>query len=232
MLVLDLDALTGEVARSLEAAADPRKAEEMAAYLKSDMPFRGVQKPARKPILRAVVDRHPPATAGEYRDAVNALWRMPHREEKYLALGYARHFDRYVGVGRVSLFRRLVREGAWWDLVDETAIHLIGRALAKQRVAVTPTVETMMEAPSLWERRTAIICQIGHREATDCGLLFAACTTHLDEGDFFIRKAIGWALREYAKTDEDAVRFYVAEHRERMSALSIREATKHFVPAS
>ena len=79
----------------------------------------------------------------------------------------------------------------------------------------------------LWLRRTSIICQVGHKESTDEGLLFDACASRLHEGEFFIRKAIGWALREYAKTDPDAVRAFVDNHRDEMSGLSIREAAKH-----
>jgi len=88
-------------------------------------------------------------------------------------------------------------------------------------------VQTWIDDRDLWLRRTAIICQVAHKGSTDEGLLFDACAARLDEREFFIRKAIGWALREYAKTDPDADRAFVDAHRKEMSGLSVREATKH-----
>ncbi len=124
--------MTGSVAQArrfasaaLIAAADPSKREGMQAYMKTDMPFYGVQKPARTEILRDMVLRFPPSDRVEYEELVHGLWDLPHREEKYLALGVARHFEGFVTPAALPLYRRLIVEGAWWDLVDEIATHLI-----------------------------------------------------------------------------------------------------------
>jgi 3-methyladenine DNA glycosylase AlkD len=224
---VDADALTTFVADRFAEAADPDKAGAMAAYLKTDMPFYGVQKAGRVPILRAVKDHFPPLNRDDYRTAVLALWAQPHREEKYLAIGYARIFPRFVTLSNVPLYRRMIVEGAWWDLVDGIATNLVGDVLLNQREAMTPKNRAWIDDRDMWLRRTAIICQIGHKDATDADLLFEACERRMAETEFFIRKAIGWALRDYARTAPESVRRFVIEYRDQMSGLSYREATKH-----
>ncbi|MDJ0791499.1 MAG: DNA alkylation repair protein [Acidimicrobiia bacterium] len=217
-----------EIAQAgLTEAADPDKAGPMAAYLKTDMAFYGVQKAGRTPVVRELKRSCPPDDRSDYEAVVQALWSLPHREEKYLAIGYARSFDAYVDATSIPLFASLIVEGAWWDLVDEVAIKLVGRALAKERAIVTPIVTPWIVSPDLWLRRTSIICQIGHKEATDIVLLDGACAGNLPDGDFFIRKAIGWALRDYARTAPEWVRAWCTKHADEMSGLSYREATKH-----
>ncbi len=224
---VDVEMLVEFVADRLVEAADPNKAGPMAAYLKTDMPFYGVQKAGRVPVLRDAVKQFPPTDRSDYRGAVLALWNQPHREEKYLAIGYARSFPQFVTLSSVPLYRRMIVEGAWWDLVDETAIHLVGDVLRRQRDRMTPKVETWIDDRDMWLRRTSILAQIGHKDATDARLLFDACERRMHETEFFIRKAIGWALRDYAKTNPDAVTAFVVEHRDELSGLSYREATKH-----
>jgi len=224
---VDADALTGFVAAELAAVADPDRAAPMAAYMKTDMPFYGVPAPRRSPIAVEAVRRFPPGGRDEYRVGTLALWNRPHREEKYLAIEYARAFPRYITLSSVPLYRRMIIEGAWWDLVDEIAVHLVGRVLLTQRERMTPKVEAWIDDPHLWLRRTAIISQLGHKEATDAELLFEACNRRMEEKEFFIRKAIGWALRDYARTDPEAVVEFVTANRDRLSGLSYREATKH-----
>ncbi len=224
---MNADELTDLVAQRLASAAHPEKAASMAAYMKTDTPFYGVQTPARVPILKQALRDFPPQSRADYRQAVLALWAQPHREERYLAIEYASSFPRYVTASSLPIYRRMIVEGAWWDFVDSLAIHLVGQVLAGQRAATTPKVEAWIDHPDLWLRRSSIICQIGHKEATDTELLFDACERRMHEQEFFIRKAIGWALRDYAKTDPESVVAFVTEHRESLSGLSYREATKH-----
>lgn len=224
---MDVEGLVGLVARGLREGANPAKAASMAAYVKSDTPFYGAQKAVRAPVHRAAIRSFPPTDRSEYRQAVLALWNQPHREERYLAIDYARSFPKYVTVASIPLYRRMIVEGAWWDFVDSLAIHLVGQVLLAQRDATTPKVRAWIDDPDMWLRRSAIIGQIGHKQATDTDLLFDACARRMHETEFFIRKAIGWALRDYAKTDPSAVIAFVTEHRDALSGLSFREATKY-----
>ena len=211
----------------LAAAADPTKTASMAAYMKTDMPFYGVQNPLRKTILRSLVREFPAESFAAYESNVRALWAEPHRESKYLAIGYARSFVSYISNESMPLYRDLIVDGAWWDFVDEVATQLIGTVLLKNRAMVQPTIRTWIEAEDLWLRRASIICQLKHKEATDTCLLSDACMANIDDKEFFIRKAIGWALREFAKTNADWVRQFVTVHESEMAPLSLREATKH-----
>ena len=224
---MDVDGLVDLVARGLREGADPAKAAPMAAYLKTDAPFYGAQKAVRVPVRREAIRRFPPADRDDYRQAVLALWGQPHREERYLAIDYARSFPKYITLSSVPLYRKMITEGAWWDYVDTVAIHLVGHVLLSQRDSMTPRIREWIDDADMWLRRSAIIGQIGHKEATDTELLFDACVSRMHETEFFIRKAIGWALREYAKTDPSAVVAFATEHRNELSGLSFREATKH-----
>jgi len=212
---------------ALAAVADPSKAPGMQAYMKTDMPFYGVQKAARAKILRDLIRRFSPADRAGYEALVMALWRLPHREEKYLALGVARHFDEFVVPEELPLYRGLIVGGSWWDLVDEVATHLICDLVVVYPDEVWPTVDTWIEDDDMWLRRTAIICQVGAKKSTDAARLFRFCEARAFEREFFIRKAIGWALRQHARVDPDAVARFVVEHRDQLSGLSYREATKH-----
>jgi 3-methyladenine DNA glycosylase AlkD len=215
------------VQTELKALADPAKAVDMQAYMKTDMPFYGVPKPARAPIFRQLVHEFPPADRDGYQGLVLGLWNLSHREEKYLALGVAQHFRKFVDTVSLPLYRRLIVEGAWWDFVDAVAIHLIGHLVVNHPAEAWPEVDTWIDHPDMWLRRSAIICQVGAKGRTDAERLFAYSEGRLAEKEFFIRKAIGWALRDYARTDPEAVAGFVTTHRDRLSGLSFREATKH-----
>lgn len=215
------------VRASFEALADPKRAVQMAAYLKTDMPFYGVSSPDRKPIARHLKTEYRPSSQPEYEEAVRALWERPTREEKYLALDYAMAHSAYIRPDSLALYESLVREGQWWDLVDGIASHLVGGSLFQDRVAVTPIMKRWIEDDDMWIRRTAILSQLRHRDDTDEKLLFGFCARRCHEKEFFIRKAIGWSLRAYARTSPETVIEFLEDHRAELSGLSFREAAKH-----
>jgi 3-methyladenine DNA glycosylase AlkD len=219
--------LCASVTGALAAAADPGKASGMQAYMRTDMPFYGVQKPARELILKDVVADFNPADRAEYERAVLAVWELAHREEKYMALGLARRYDEFTVPASLPLYRRLIVQGAWWDLVDEVATKLVRRLVVEHPAQTWPTVDTWIDDPDIWLRRSAIICQVGAKEATDAARLFLFCEKRAFDKEFFIRKAIGWALREHARIHPEEVARFASKHRGEMSALSYREATKH-----
>lgn len=222
-----MDDLTAFVAAELSARADPDKAVAMAAYLKTDMPFYGVQKKGRTEVFRSIRQRYAIDNAAAYRNAVESLWAQPHREEKYLAVDIAKHFKDFVVVENLELFRRMIVAGAWWDLVDDVAINCVGLVYLNERKRTEPSIEDWIDDEVMWLRRTSLIAPIKHKEATDHRMLFDHCLRRSHEREFFIRKAIGWTLREYAKTDPGRVGAFLLRHRDRWSGLSYREAAKH-----
>lgn len=223
----DIDGASNHVRGALAGLANPEKAFGMQAYMKTDMPFYGVQKAGRTPIVREVVRDFAPEDREEYEDLVLALWALPHREEKYIALGVARHFIEFTVPESLPLYRRLIVEGAWWDFVDEVATKLVRSLVLNHPRETWPVVDPWIEDEDMWLRRTAIICQVGLKDDTDPDRLFSFCAARMAEKEFFIRKAIGWSLREYAKTDPEAVAGFATANRDELSGLSYREATKH-----
>jgi 3-methyladenine DNA glycosylase AlkD len=215
------------VAEQLSAAADSEKAVAMARYMKTTMPFYGVQKPAREAIMRRLKAAYRPHDGQEYTSIVLDLWSGPHREEKYLAIRFAMAFDQFVTLEQFGLFERLIREGAWWDFVDDIAIRLVGPVMLSDRDLVGPVMDGWIADSDMWIRRSAIICQLKHKTSTDEDRLFGYCLDRASESEFFIRKAIGWALREYAKVAPEKVAVFLLEHYEAWSALTFREASKH-----
>lgn len=213
---------------ALEEAAEPGKAEAMRAYMKSEMPFLGVQAAPRRTALRRVFAANRIDTAPEWRRAVLSLWReAEYREERYAAVelsGYHLYRD-FQTLYTVPMYEEMIVTGAWWDLVDELATHRVGGLLAAYPDSMRPLMLDWAADADLWKRRTAILCQNRFKSRTDTALLYACIEPSLSDNDFFARKAIGWALREYAKTNPAEVIRYVRA--KGISGLSRREALKN-----
>jgi 3-methyladenine DNA glycosylase AlkD len=213
----------------LAAHADESAADGMQRYMKSAMPFRGVAKPERERLLRTAVADHPLPDAAALDAAVRELWDgAEFREERYLALsltGHRRHL-RWLDPTWVPLLRHWIVTGAWWDFTDEIAGRRIGPLLHADPAAVGPVVRTWSTDPDRWLRRTAVICQLHSGPATDTALLAEVIEANLADRDFFLRKGIGWALRQHARTDPAWVRAFVADH-PALPPLSRREALRH-----
>lgn len=210
----------------LEERANPANAVPMASYMKTSMPFYGVKKPDRVPLYREMRKRFAPQNRRDYEAGVRALWRLPHREEKYAAITFARQNDAFISADSLPLYERLVRDGAWWDLVDDLAVHLVGRAQLKERTLVRPVIDRWIDDQDMWIRRTALLSQNRHKQKTIQRQLFRHCLRRSAEKEFFIRKAIGWALRDYSYTAPEAVRDFLLANRERLAPLSFREGAK------
>jgi 3-methyladenine DNA glycosylase AlkD len=209
--------------------ADPDKAVEMAAYMKTDMPFWGIQKPDREPIYRELAKKFAPANHDEYSQVIRKLWSGKQREEKYAALDYAVRCKKFVDKSMIPLYEELVREGAWWDLVDPLATLLIGVAFLNDQKSVKPIMKEWIDDDDMWIRRTAILSMNKHKDKTDEKLLYDFCLQRAHEKEFFIRKAIGWALREYSYKAPDSVIKFLRTNKSKLSPLSYREGAKQLV---
>ena len=222
--------LVQAIRAALAAAGDPDRAVAQQRYMKSEMPFRGITSPQLAGLLRPLLASYAPASREEWEATVRLLWDgATHREERYAALALAKHraARTWRDPALVPLVRHLVVTGAWWDLVDDVAVHLAGAALAGHAEEMAPVLRTWATDVDLWLRRTSVICQLGRRSDTDLDLLRYAVESNVDDASFWLRKAIGWALRDLARTDPDWVRAEVERLEGRLSALSRREALKH-----
>jgi 3-methyladenine DNA glycosylase AlkD len=198
--------------------------------MKSVMPFRGVAAPAQRALYKPIFAAHPICDAGEWQATVLALWRgATYREERYAAIELtgARAYKGFQGLHALPMYDEMIVTGAWWDYVDAIAIHRVGALLAAHPAPMRRTMRRWSRDTDLWRRRSAILCQVTFRRQTDLDLLYACIEPNLADREFFIRKAIGWALRSYAWTDPDEVLRYVRANEGRLSALSSREALKN-----
>ncbi|WP_158542306.1 DNA alkylation repair protein [Lujinxingia litoralis] len=220
--------LAREVDRRLRAVANPDDAAPMAAYLKGIQPFVGVKAPARRAATRDLSRRFQPADARELRQALWALWELPYREARYTGIEWIEGLPREArGPELIDLYEAMIREGAWWDVVDAVCARLVSPLYLRERPALYATVERWATDEDLWVRRAALLAQLKHRDEADAEQLFRFCAEMAPEKAFFIRKAIGWGLREYACYRPRQVRDFLIAHRERLSGLSVREASKH-----
>ena len=222
--------LLSDVRKELRAVADPDKREPMRAYMKSEMPFHGVQMAARRAAFKRAMAGRAFDDADRWQRAVLGLWDgAKFREERYCAidLATAGRYDAHKTLSRLPMYERMIVEGAWWDYVDWLATGGVGVILAQHRAPMTKKMLTWSRSKDLWKRRTSIICQLRHKKDTDLELLYACIEHSIERDEFFLRKAIGWALREYAKTDPREVVRYVEENADRLSGLSRREALKN-----
>jgi 3-methyladenine DNA glycosylase AlkD len=222
--------LVADIRAALLAAADPDRAPGMQSYMKSEMPFLGVAKPERTRLLRPLLAAWQPADRDTWETTVRSLYdEAGYREERYAALALlaSRAGRPWRDVGLVPLVEHLVTVGAWWDLVDEVAGRTVAPLHRADPAALAPVVRRWARHDDLWLRRTAILAQLGSGTATDTALLAEVIAANADRPEFWLRKAIGWALRDLAHRDPDWVRGYLADHGEALSPLSRREAAKH-----
>lgn len=197
----------------------------MAAYMRHVQPFHGVPTPTRAQIVKRARSAAPLESREAYEQVVRELWGGERREEKYAALDVAGTRG-FLTLEALPLLEDVLRDTDWWDVLDPLAISLLGRAL-RGSGRVRERAEAWSASEHLWTRRAAILVQLSYKTATDTALLEDVLAAHLSEQDFFIRKAIGWALREYAKTNPAWALDFVARHDHEISALSRREGLKH-----
>ncbi|MBL8774697.1 MAG: DNA alkylation repair protein [Acidimicrobiales bacterium] len=210
---------------AFEPAADPERAGPMTAYMKGHFPFLGITTPQRRALARSAVAGLPAPEEADVMAVAAAAWALDPREYQYAAVDYAVRWVRRCSPDFLPVAERLVSTKSWWDTVDLLAANVVGPL-----VAATPALRADMDrwlvSDDLWLARSAILHQLRWKADTDDDWLFAACLARAADTDFFLRKAIGWALREYTKTDAAAVRRFVADHDAELSGLSKREALK------
>ncbi len=224
-----MDTLVTAVRTELAAAANPVKAPEMQRYMKSAMPFHGVPKPERQTITRRLFAEHPLPDRASLVAAAGKLWREAEfREERYVAIDLTGHraHARWQDSSLLPLYEEMVVTGAWWDYVDEIASRRVGPILRAEPAVVGPLMRKWAVDADHWRRRTAIICQLAAKDEIDLELLTFAIEASIGESDFFLRKGIGWALRQHARQDPEWVKRFVDAHAG-LSPLSVREALKH-----
>jgi 3-methyladenine DNA glycosylase AlkD len=219
------DALLRLVA-AFEAARNPARAAAAAAYMRNQFAFLGIPVPLITTISREVTaDWPPPSGDSELATVALACWELPEREYQYFGVWYTRRFVRRAGPGLMPVLELLVTSRSWWDTVDGLATGVAGPLVAAHPELVR-VMDRWIESESIWLARVAILHQERWRERTDVDRLFRYCRRRAADREFFVRKAIGWALRSYAKVAPEAVADFLGAHGGELSGLSRREAER------
>jgi 3-methyladenine DNA glycosylase AlkD len=222
----DVEGLVERLVAAYGAAADPVRATSMRAYMRDQFPFLGLPTPARRALSRQVLAGVPAPDEDGLRALTLACWALPEREYQYFACDLLSRYAARCTPGFLPTAEALLTTKSWWDTVDELAANVVGGIVLRHPEALS-TMDSWLVADNLWLARTALLHQLRYKDRTDTDRLFRYCLTRAGHPDFFIRKAIGWALRQYAWTDPEPVRRFVAANRDVLSPLSVREALKN-----
>jgi len=218
------DEVVARLRAAYEPAADPERAAGAAAYMRHQFPFLGIATPERRRLTRAALRDLPAPTEEELAAVARALWAQPEREFQHTGADYLRRHVGVAGPGFVEVVHELVTTKAWWDTVDALAAHTAG-PLVRSHPSLVATMDRWVADDHLWVARTALLHQLTAKHETDAERLFRYCRLRAGDREFFIRKAIGWALRTYAAVAPDAVERFV-EATPALSPLSVREAMR------
>lgn len=206
----------------------------MKKYMRDKFEFFGVKSPRRRELCKEVVGgKDKELQNSEVRQFVLILWGKPHRELQYNAVEFLeRHKKKLCSDVKefdenMEFFKKLILTKSWWDTVDMLAYKLVGYLVQTHPKKGTAVMEDWVESEDMWLRRTAILHQLGSKANTNTDLLFQFCLARCHEEEFFIRKAIGWALREHAKTQPSKVKQFLRKYKKSLSKLSYNEASKH-----
>ena len=217
------------VVAALVPHADPALRAGMRAYMRDQFDYLGVQTPMRRAATMQLIRAQKGASAADLLRCARMLWALPEREYQYAAVDLLGRCVRLLKPGHIAALLALVRKKSWWDTVDALAdvINRIVHANCAEDAAAQAMMDAAIVSNNLWVRRVAIIHQLGWRGRTDTVRLFAYATARAHEEEFFIRKAIGWALRDYARHAPEDVRAFLRANKDVLSPLSLREAGKH-----
>lgn len=196
----------------------------MAAYMRGRFPFLGVPAPERRAVQRRVFAALPAPDAADVVRFADLCWACDEREFQYAAADLVRGCVTLLGPHDLPALERLVVAKSWWDTVDQLAVAI--GALVRAHPGSRELMDRWLRSDNIWLVRVAILHQERWGDDTDADWLFAACRRHADHPDFFIRKAIGWALRSLAKRDPVSVRAFLDAHGGELSGLSRREAER------
>lgn len=198
----------------------------MSAYMRDQFEYIGLSAPEQRRLAREALSGFPTPTEADLSAAARTLWRLPEREYQYAACDYIAAHIRVCGPSFLETLQKLITTKSWWDTVDVLCRHGAG-AIVHADLTQRVVMDAWIESDDLWLARSAILHQERWKADTDPEVLFSYCLRRASDTDFFIRKAIGWALRQHAWTDPGEVKRYVKANRDRLSGLSVREALKN-----
>lgn len=202
------------------------KGAEMKKYLKDHFPCLGIQRPARNTVQKAWLAEVKADSEVDPWDLAWELWEQEHREFQYVAIDYMKSFPKtsYKKDDHIAI-ERFVTTKSWWDTVDFISSHVAGNYFKKCPYMIEPVITEWRNSDNKWLNRTCLLFQLRYKKTTDFELLKGLVLQYLDVKDFFIQKAIGWSLRQYSRTNPNAVRDFITDLD--LSTVAKREAMKY-----
>ncbi|MDQ0430341.1 3-methyladenine DNA glycosylase AlkD [Planomicrobium stackebrandtii] len=197
----------------------------MAAYMRHQFDFLGIKTPLRKALLREQFLEYQLPDPGEISEEVWKLYNLTEREYQYAAIALLEKMKKQLTIEDLPFLQELIESKSWWDSVDSIAPRTLGHVIGTDRAAGRAAMFAWSESPNMWTNRAAILHQLKYKQQTDTTGLSHIILQHATSSEFFIQKSIGWALREYAKTDADWVQSFIFKNS--IMPLSKREALKN-----
>ncbi|WP_091163613.1 DNA alkylation repair protein [Paenibacillus sp. 1_12] len=217
-------ACVDELIKCFKEQADAKAAMPMMKYMRDQFEFLGLPNPVRTGLTKPWVKKFDGLTEAQLIQVVEELWSLPEREYQYAALSLLEKYKKNSSAGHIDLLEKMIISKSWWDTVDTIASHLVGAFFLRYPELISPYTERWIQSDNMWLQRSALLYQLTYKKQTDQERLFSYILLCKDSDEFFIRKAIGWTLRELSKSDEQAVIKFLQQHK--LSPLSHREALK------
>ena len=208
-----------------EKNADPARAGPMKKYMRDQFEYLGIQSPQLKALSWSFIAEHGLPALADLDTIIHELWELPQREYQYLAVGFAGRLENQLPPASIRTIEYMLTHKSWWDTVDSIAGDIVGSHFRRFPDVRKKYLSKWRASDNFWLRRTTILFQLGYKRETDFDLLCELIRENLDSQEFFINKAIGWSLRQYARVDPKAVKKFVKANP--LHPLSRREAMKH-----
>lgn len=214
-----------ELIKELKANSNREIAIPMENYMKNNFPFLGIKTENRRAIFKAVYEKHKPEIKSDFRNITWQLFKEKEREIHQCAIDLIqKEIKKKFVIEDIQFIEKLIITNSWWDSVDTIAKYLVGGYLQQFPKETLKVIERFSNSENMWLNRTAILFQLSYKEKTNFELLMAECEKHKDSTEFFIQKAIGWALRDYSRFNPNGVKNYVESTN--LKPLSQREALR------
>ncbi|MBK8504386.1 MAG: DNA alkylation repair protein [Saprospiraceae bacterium] len=215
-----------DLADIFQAHADPDRAKSMRAYMKNQFQYYGISSPLRRSLCRDYfqIDQYP--TTVELPELVDQLWQYDEREMQYVGADLIRRLVKKQPAAFIDVLENLILRKSWWDTVDALSIDA-GTLMLRHPQLQPDTTNRWVNSEHLWLKRAAVIHQLKYKDATDWELLQDYILQVCQSKEFFLRKAAGWALREFSKTNPAQVKSFLGKHRDKLSGLTVREGSKY-----
>ncbi|MDQ0271814.1 DNA alkylation repair protein [Cytobacillus purgationiresistens] len=214
-----------EIMRLFAPHRNSENASSMERYMKNQFPFLGIKTPKRRELVKQFFKESEILTKEFQPDLIRRLWALQEREYQYTALDYLNAFMKKLDAEHMPFLEELIRAKPWWDTVDSIAPNPLAAIAASYPEVREQTIDGWAKGDHLWLRRSAILFQLKYKEKTDDALLYHYISYNQGDKEFFIQKAIGWALREYSKTNKESVKQFIESSD--LSRLSVREGSKY-----